>query len=596
MRRRRSWSACAAPSSRRASARSSRSATRSSRRIPGPDPLARQQVVNTSLGPERTITRSEEMKRNVVAMAVTGALVLAVAGCGGESDPSAPHETAPGFLAVADQSATAEGPVTIQMGFDASEVGGYDPQAAVNGQSWALYGLVYEPLVDVDENFNVVPRLASSWEQPDDTTYIFTIDTRATFSNGRALTVDDVVGSLNRLREGGTAWGAQVSSIASVTALDDQRVEVELSEPYTPLLAALANNPASILPMKEVEAGEIDLATEMLGTGPFVVKSHRQDKEWTFSRNAEYRNVKDVHITELQVEIATNEATRQAALREGSIAMTTFSGVDAVRLLANSGASVYSQQQTDFFTLSMNSLRPGSPLADQDLRFAINAAVDRQALSDAVFAGEAKATGITPSNLPGACDPADLPSAQLSHQEIVDLVKSSGYAGETLELVIYNSDPVLAQMAQVVQQQLDAVGVKVKIEQLDLATFLARGQQSPADLDMSLGALAGYSDAVMVSQLWNSAAGLTASFSQAHADLDALIVQAAGQPADETRAGILTDLCRTVDEYSDWVTLVHRPVVIGVNEDLLTIDLATDEGYNNVFRHLPTARLTKAAD
>ncbi|MDQ6526892.1 ABC transporter substrate-binding protein [Nocardioides sp. LHD-245] len=537
------------------------------------------------------------MKRETLTVAAT-VLALALSACAGGGGGGAPkqEEVAPGFLAVADESATAEGPVSIQLAFDQAEAGGYDPQMAALGQSWSIFGLVYEPLVDVDENFNVVPRLASSWEQPDDTTYIFTIDTRATFSNGRALTVDDVVGSLNRLREGGSQWVAHVASIASVTALDDQRVEVELSEPYTPLLAALANNPASILPMKEVEAGEIDLATEMLGTGPFVVKSHRQDKEWVFARNPHYRDVDEVHITELRLDFASNDATRQAALREGSVAMTTFKGVDALDLMADSGASMYIQQQTGFFYFAMNSLRPGSPLADQDLRFAINAAVDRQALSDAVFAGEAKATGIAPSNLPGACDPADLPSAQLSHQEIVDLVKSSGYAGETLGLLIYNVNPALNQVAQVVQQQLDAVGVKVKIEQVDLATYLQRGQPTPAEYDLTLGTLAGYSDPAMVARFWRSDSDVSSHFSEKHDDLDELISRAASEPMGPSRTEILADLCRTVDEYSDWVTLVHQPIVYGINEEQVTLDLAVDEGYESILRHLSSGRLPKVVD
>ena len=540
------------------------------------------------------------MSRKILAPLALGIVALLFTGCAGGQESGAtsptPGEASSGYLSVADEASDAEGPVTIQLGFDAAEASGYDPQSAVNGQSWALFGLVYETLVTIGPEFDVQPGLASSWEQPDDTTYIFTIDASATFSNGRAVSVDDVVGSLERLLSGTSIWASQLTRVESVTALDDTWVEIALSEPYTPLLATLANNPASILPMAEIESGEIDVTTEMLGTGPFVLDGHRQDESWSFVRNESYRNVEDVKITELDIRIAGSDATRQAALRDGSIAMTTFSGVDALSLLANSGASMYAQQQTDFFYLGINSLKADSPLSDQNLRFAINAAVDREVLSDSLFSGEAAATGVTPANLPGACDASALPSAQIGDDEIQELVDSSDYDGETLELLIYNSEPVLAQIAQVIQQQLASFGVDVEIVTLDIGAYLERSSSAPADFDLALGYLAGYADAAMVTRFWHSESGASATFAEQHDDLDALIDQAATEPAGPVRDEVMTDLCTTVDDYSEWVTLVLRPVVYGINESVITMDLAANEGYGDILRHLPTASVMGTAE
>ena len=93
----------------------------------------------------------------------------------------------------------------------------------------------------------------------------------AVFSNGRPMTAADVVGSLQRLRDTPVTWTSQLGPIASIEATGDREVTVTLSEPYTPFLAALANTPAAILPMAEIEAGTVDITTEMLGTGPLVV-------------------------------------------------------------------------------------------------------------------------------------------------------------------------------------------------------------------------------------------------------------------------------------------------------------------------------------
>lgn len=525
--------------------------------------------------------------------ATAGLSLLAVAGCGGQTDTTAvDEEAAPGFLSVADDASDSEGPVTVHVDYDSQEDGGLDPQMAAVARSWSLFGLVYEPLVTVDEEFGIQPKIASSWEQPDDTTYVFEIDGGATFSNGRPVEAADVVGSLERLLESGSVWSGQMGPVESVSEVDASHVEVKLSEPYTPFLAALANNPASVLPMKEIESGEVDIATEMLGTGPFAFVDHRQDEHWEFTRNPEFRDVDDVHISDLRVEIAAEDATRQAALREGSSAMASFSNVDALSLLEGTSSTVYSQTQSDFYYLQINGLREGSPLADEGVRFAINSAVDRQNLSDVALAGEAEPTGVTPSNLPGACDPAGLPSAAVGAEDAAGLVEESAYDGEPLDLLVYSSEPVLGQMAQVIQQQLETAGVTVNIEQLDYAAYTERTQGAqPADFDMALGWFAGYADPAMVAQWWNPEfAGFTAPFMPVRNDVNELIAEAAAQPESEERSAAFTSLCEAVDQHSEMVPLVHRPGIVGLNTSALTVDIPTNEGYGDVFRHLPTAR------
>ena len=65
--------------------------------------------------------------------------------------------------------------------------------------------------------------------------------------------------------------------MSSIEVTGDLEVTVTLAEPYAPFLAALANTPAAVLPIAEIEAGEVDITTEMLGTGPLVATAHRQD-------------------------------------------------------------------------------------------------------------------------------------------------------------------------------------------------------------------------------------------------------------------------------------------------------------------------------
>ena len=525
----------------------------------------------------------------IMKTAATFALVGLLAAC--SAAPAAgpqQQEAQPGFLAVAAES-DATGSATVQVDYDTSEADGLDPQTSQTARSWMLMGLVYETLVTTDETFEIQPKLATSWEQPDPLTYVFTIDTSATFSNGRAITTTDVAESLKRLVAGGGVWSGQLGPVSSVTATDASTVTVQLESPYVPFLAALANTPAAVLPIKEIEEGSIDVKTEMLGTGPYTVVAHRQDKSWDFVANPGWRDAESVRITDLTVEIVSQESTRQAALREGSADLVNFNNVDSLTLLSDAkNATVVNQSQSDFYYLNVNSQLPGSPLENQDVRFAINTAIDRQALADLALAGESTPTGVTPSNLPGACSVAELPSEQATVDEAKKLIEASGFENITLTLLVYTSEPVLGQMAQIVQQQLADIGVTVNIEQYDSATYNARVfSEQPGNFDLSLGWFAGYGDPSMVTRWWNpEVAGFNGGFTGSHDDLNELIAAGAAETDASKRGEILTELCHTADEYSEIVPLVHRPSLLGVNTASLSPTIQTNEGYGNFLRHL----------
>lgn len=541
---------------------------------------------------KRTHPHTRKFASAALILALGGVLASCAATPGAAGGDSAlvgtQEEVAPGFLAVAAEN-DATGAATVQVDYDTQEADGLDPQTAQTARSWMIMGLVYETLVTTDENFTVQPGLATEWSQPDDTSYVFTIDTNAKFSNGRTVTTQDVAGSLNRLVAGGGVWSGQVGPITSVTATDDTTVTVKLDRPYAPFLASLANTPAAVLPMKEIEACSVDLKTEMLGTGPYTVASHRQDEAWKFTANPEWRNAKSLHITDLTLQIVGQESTRQAALREGSADFVNFNNVDSLTLLSDSKtAKVVNQLQSDYYYLNINSQRPDSPLANEDVRFAINSAIDRQAIADIVLAGESAPTGVTPSNLPGACSVADLPSTTTTVEAAKKLIEDSGEGPITLNLLVYTEEPIFAQMSQLIQQQLATIGVTVKIEQYDTATFTERVFTSqPGNFDLALSWFAGYSDPSMITRWWNpEVAGFNVGFTGSHDDLNKLIEQGSSETDPSAREKTFTELCTVADQYAEILPLVHRPALLGYNTETISPTIQSTEGTGNFLRHI----------
>lgn len=526
------------------------------------------------------------------ALAAAAVVAIALTGCTASSTSTGASrdEAAPGFLAVADDSFGTGGELVVQVDYDTAEAGGLDPQAATTARTWMIESLSYETLVTMDEHLQPKPGLATSWETPSDTEYVFHLDTKATFSNGRDMTADDVVGSLQRLISTPTVWTGQLGTIASVEATGEDEVTVKLAEPHTPFLAALANTPAAILPMTEINDGSVDITTQMLGTGPLVVTGHRQDENWTFEPNTHNPKAAELGFSKLRMDIVGDETTRVAALREGSADFAVLNSVDSADALSGAkDVSVLNQQNTDFHYLMINSKSGNEALADQQVRFAINTAVDRDAINQLVFGGSTELTGVTPSPLPDSCDPTKLPSATATTAEAKAVI--DGIGGLSLDLITYTDEPVLAEIAQVMQQNLAEIGVTVKIEQLDYASYSARVYADPSSFDLALSWFAGYADPSMVSTWWNPAvAGFSSVFMSGSDELNGFIADGYAAPAGKDRAAVFTELCRAADEQSEMVPLVLRPSIIGYRTDTLSPTITSAEGYGNFLRNLSAFR------
>ncbi len=118
-------------------------------------------------------------------------------------------------------------------------------------------------------------------------------------------------------------------------------------------------------------------------------------------------------------------------------------------------------------------------------RILMNAAIDRAQLSDLALAGLGLTTGVTPVTLPGACDPAKLPSATLSDEEISKLLADAGATNIKLSLTTWNEESAPAQIAQIIQQQLQRFGITVEIKVVDDPAYVAEfyGSDQPATAD-----------------------------------------------------------------------------------------------------------------
>ena len=218
-------------------------------------------------------------------------------------------------------ASSAESAAVLRFGTDAEPIG-FDPHTISAVASQRVMSQMYNTLVDVDENLNVIPELALSWEQPDEQTYVFKLREDVKFHNGRQLTAEDVKYSFERILNPDVgALGSSASyagDIESVTVNDPFTVTIKLKKVNAPFLANLSSNYCAIV-AKEVVEESGDLLRADGGTGPYTLGEWVPDNMVSIHRFADYTLKAAPAFDTIEFYVMTDASARLAALRTGSV-------------------------------------------------------------------------------------------------------------------------------------------------------------------------------------------------------------------------------------------------------------------------------------
>jgi len=483
------------------------------------------------------------------------------------------------------------------------EATGLDPHVEANQTSWEIHAIVYEGLVFLGENLEPVPGLAESWETPDDTTYVFKLREGVKFHNGREMTADDVIYSLQRVLSYPEAWwdtkmgpprvpdASEATAIAqgtptagpvvglTVEKTGPYEITARLTEPYAPFLASLSGTPVSILPGEELESGAFDITTQMIGTGPFQMIEHLEDERWVFAKFDGYWQPDQPQVDEVVWRVMTDEAARAAALRTGEIHLTMFENPTMLDITANDpNIENVVQATTNYYVLFVNAQR--EQLSDERVRQAISLALNREEIKDVALFGRAHSTSpIAPAHTQFARPLEEVPFYAQDQDEARRLLSEAGYAdGLQLELLI---TPVLAAtvpIAELMKVQLAEVGIELEIVQRDLATFVDEyAVQGTAQLAISWWA--GYSDPYLI-LLENNSANFAPILGIVDPAIDELVAESAQTVDPEERLEVLHRLEDAIATKAGFQPLVTRDNFISYRKDLISnVNFAEGEGY-----------------
>ena len=470
-----------------------------------------------------------------------------------------------------------------------------DPHTSISGVDWRILYHIYEQLVKVNDDFSFAPGLATSWEQPTPTTYIFHLNKESVFSNGRPVVASDVVGSLQRVLDPETAafWAVQLGKVKEIVAVDDHTVRVELEKPHTAFLAAVSMVTTSILPMKEFNEGTFDVKAEMLGSGPFMVKEHLQDESWTMVRNPHYWRKGYPIVDGMKILIIPDDNSRIAALRDGRADIAIFENPDALLLLgALDNVTSVVQQTTNYYRVDINGRgSEGSStdccdtvFMDKRVRQAMNLALDREEISEVALAGTGPVDYPLPQVFPSAASClAGLPSYTTPRAERLDkaraLLEEAGYDGSAVDLIASPVFPAFPLIAQVMQKNLAEIGMNVEIKQLLQAEWYDAVFSGKSEFDFAVSYFAGYSDPVMVLSWWDPEKVVwNRNFVETIPEISDLLVQAHETPQGAKREGQFKRLCELIDDNANMIAIATKNDIVAYRHDQVSVEINRMEG------------------
>ena len=349
----------------------------------------------------------------------------------------------------------------------------FDP--FIPGDNGSIYAIeqVCDALVEADETgLGLRPGLAESWEvSPDGLTYTFKIRD-AKFSNGDPVTTDDVVFTLDYLRDPSRYLAFVLKPVKTVTAVDANHVKIELTEPYAPLLSALSAYAASIVNKKAYQADPEKFGTSPVCAGAFMVESYERGSTVVLKANPYYWDKGSdgkplPYLEGVELRYVPESNSRVLGLRNGDydvISSVAFN--QAKSLEADSNLVV---EATPIFRLDFVYLNHAKkPLDSKDLRLALNYAADREAILKAVYFGYGE---IPNSYMPKvnfhsdnvATIPYDIAKAK-------ELVQTSGYDGTVIQIMVDTGNAPSRQIATILKQGWDQAGIKSEIVEYDVGT------------------------------------------------------------------------------------------------------------------------------
>jgi peptide/nickel transport system substrate-binding protein len=450
-----------------------------------------------------------------------------------------------------------------------------DPATATDGESFKVTKNIFETLIEFGEqDTELAPGLATEWSNSEDgLTYTLKLREGIKFHDGTDFNAEAVKFNFDRWASGDKEhyyyYNSQFGDrIKEVKVVDDYTVEFVLNSPLAPFYKNLAMSPFAIASPAAIEEFGDKFMENPVGTGPFVFKEWKRNDKITIVKNEEYWQEGLPKLSQVIFRAIPDNSARLNALSSGEVDLidgVNFSDVGTIE--ANADLQTFYRPSLNIAYLGLTSTR--GPLKEKLVRQALNYAVDKEALIDAFYAGAAEsAKNPMPPVVAGYND--DVVDYEYDPEKAKELLKEAGYEdGFEMELwampVARPYMPDGQKVAEALQANFEAIGVKAKIVTYEWGTYLDKARLGEADTFL-LGWTGDNGDAdnflyVLLDQ--DSIGSNNYSYYQ-NQEVHDLLVAAQATADQAEREKLYKEAQVLIKEDAPWIPLVHsQPALAG---------------------------------
>jgi dipeptide transport system substrate-binding protein len=476
---------------------------------------------------------------------------------------------------------------------------GFDPALYTAGTTFdASSNPVYNKLMEfAPGTTNPEPGLAESYEVSDDgLEYTFKLrpgvkfQTTDFFTPTRDFNADDVIFTFERQLKADNPWHQYVAGAAweyfngmgfpdlieEIEKVDDMTVKFKLKRKEAPFVANLGMDFASIMSKEYADKlqadGKMEQLNQMpLGTGPFEFVAYQQDAVIRYRANDDYWKGRE-KIDDLVFAITTDAAVRYQKLKAGECHIMPYpNAADVAAMKADESLTVMEQEGLNIAYLAYNTTQ--APFDKPEVRKALNMAINKQAIVDAVFQGAA-----TPAKNP-------IPPTMWSYNDAIQddpydpaaAKKMLEEAGVTdLDMKIWAMPVARPYMlnarraAELIQADFAEIGVDVEIVSYEWAEYLSRSKEKDRDGAVMLGWTGdnGDPDNFLHTLLGCDAVGGNNRAQWCNEEFDKLVNDAKVETDRDARTKLYEEAQVVFKREAPWATIDHSLVVMPMRKEV----------------------------
>ena len=437
---------------------------------------------------------------------------------------------------------------------------------------------IYDPLTWYNRELEFIPRLALSWETPDDAlTWIFKLRPDVKFHDGTEFNADAVKFHFDRIKDPATNSKRQtkVAKLDSVDVIDNLTVRFNMNEPYSVWPVVLRDGFAGVVsPTAVRKYGNEEFTLHAIGTGPYKVLEHEPGGDRVIlTKNHDYWDADNYGVEEVEFRAVGEPTTRLILLEQNAIDLTsiTFAHTDVAK--DTDKIEVINTPYLAVRYIGFNNMKP--PFNDPRVRHAANMGVNREEIVKYAFRENADPLlGPLPSQLPAFNK--EMKTWDYDPEQAKKLLAEAGYPNG-VDVKLWTMDDIGdTNLGVVVADQLRNIGIRIEIIRYDrnvywtqFDPFITRkGEWFPTKegvFDMfASGWVGGEHPHSYLDPLFRSNSSSNSSFYK-NDDVNNLLLASMSTGNDEKRNEIYQQLQQIIVQDAPWIFCYSSRIIWGVN-------------------------------